>query len=131
MRIRLLSIPVSNQEEALNFYTKKLGFVKKLDIPVGEGNRWLTVVANEEQDGPELLLEPSPKDFEPARVYQKELYKSGLPYTQFSVESVQGEYDRLVELGVEFSLKPTVMGTAKIAVFDDTCGNYIQIVEML
>ena len=74
MRIRIVSIPVQNQEEALNFYTGKLGFVKKLDIPLGEGNRWLTVVAKEEQDGPELLLEPAPNNFEPSEIYQKALF---------------------------------------------------------
>jgi len=131
MRIRIISIPVQNQEKALNFYTGKLGFVKKLDIPLGEGNRWLTVVAKEEQDGPELLLEPSPNSFEPAEIYQKALFDAGIPYTQFNVESVQEEYERLTKLGVEFSMKPTEMGTAKLAVFNDTCGNNIQIVEIL
>ena len=131
MRIRIVSIPVQNQENALNFYTGKLGFVKKLDIPLGEGNRWLTVVAKEEQDGPELLLEPSPNSFEPAEIYQKALFDAGIPYTQFNVESVQEEYERLTKLGVEFSMKPTEMGTAKLAVFNDTCGNNIQIVEIL
>ena len=131
MRIRIVSIPVQNQEEALNFYTGKLGFVKKLDIPLGEGNRWLTVVAKEEQDGPELLLEPAPINFEPAEIYQKALFDAGIPYTQFNVESVQEEYDRLTNLGVEFSMKPTEMGTAKLAIFNDTCGNFIQIVQIL
>ena len=131
MRIRIVSIPVQNQEDALNFYTRKLGFVKKLDIPLGEGNRWLTVVAQEEQDGPELLLEPAPNNFEPSEIYQKALFDAGIPYTQFNVESVQEEYDRLTNLGVEFSMKPTEMGTAKLAIFNDTCGNNIQIVEIL
>jgi catechol 2,3-dioxygenase-like lactoylglutathione lyase family enzyme len=131
MRIRIVSIPVQNQENALNFYTGKLGFVKKLDIPLGEGNRWLTVVAKEEQDGPELLLEPSPNSFEPAEIFQKALFDAGIPYTQFNVESVREEYERLTKLGVEFSMKPTEMGTAKLAVFNDTCGNNIQIVEVL
>ena len=131
MRIRIVSIPVQNQEDALNFYTRKLGFVKKLDIPLGEGNRWLTVVAQEEQDGPELLLEPAPINFEPAEIYQKALFDAGIPYTQFNVEGVQDEYDRLTKLGVEFSMKPTEMGTAKLAIFNDTCGNHIQIVEIL
>ncbi len=131
MRIRIVGIPVQNQENALNFYTEKLGFVKKLDIPLGEGNRWLTLVAKEEQDGPELLLEPSPNSFEPARIYQRALFDAGIPYTQFNVKSVQEEYEQLTKLGVEFSMKPTEMGTAKLAVFSDTCGNYIQIVEIL
>ena len=131
MRIRIVSIPVQNQENALNFYTEKLGFVKKLDIPLGEGNRWLTLVAKEEQDGPELLLEPSPNSFEPAEIYQKALFDAGIPYTQFNVKSVQEEYERLTNIGVEFSMKPTEMGSAKLAIFNDTCGNNMQIVEIL
>ena len=131
MKIKLISIPVDNQDKALEFYTEKLNFVKKIDIPVGDGNRWLTLVSGEEQDGPELLLEPSPKDFEPAKTYQKALFDAGIPYTQFNVSDVQKEYDRLINLGVIFSVKPTEMGTAKLAVFNDTCGNYIQIVEIL
>lgn len=131
MRIRVIGIPVQDQEKALKFYTEKLGFVKKHDIPLGEGNRWLTVVAKEEQDGPEVLLEPSPNHFEPAKIYQKALFDAGIPYTQFNVVDVQKEYERLNELGVGFSMKPTEMGTAKIAVFNDTCGNNIQIVEIL
>ncbi|NLR93788.1 VOC family protein [Flammeovirga agarivorans] len=131
MKIKLVSIPVGDQEKALEFYTSKLNFIKKIDIPVGGGNRWLTLVSKEEQDGPQLLLEPAPKDFEPSKVYQKALFDAGLPYTQFDVEDVQSEYERLVKLGVEFSVKPIEMGTAKLAVFNDTCGNYIQIVEVL
>ncbi len=131
MKIRVVSIPVGDQEKALQFYTQKLGFIKKLDIPVGEDSRWLTVVDKEEQDGPEVLLEPAPNHFEPAKTFQKALFDAGIPWTQFNVDNADGEYDRLVKLGVEFSIKPTVMGTAKIAVFNDTCGNYIQIVEML
>ena len=131
MRIRVIGIPVQDQEKALAFYTNKLGFVKKLDIPLGEGNRWLTVVAKEEQDGPELLLEPSPDSFEAAKTYQKALFDAGIPYTQFDVDNVQEEYERLNKLGVEFSMKPTEMGTAKLAVFKDTCGNNIQLVEIL
>jgi catechol 2,3-dioxygenase-like lactoylglutathione lyase family enzyme len=130
MKARIISIPVQDQEKALQFYCNKLGFVKKVDIPLGEGNRWLTVVSKDEQDGPELLLEPSPNHFEPARVYQKALFDAGIPYTQFNVQNVQHEYERLVSLGIEFSIKPTEMGTVKIAVFDDTCGNNIQLVEM-
>jgi len=126
-----VSIFVSDQEAALRFYTETLGFVKKLDIPLEGGNRWLTLVSKEEQDGPEVLLEPAPNHFEPARVYQSELFKAGIPFTQFNVENVQQEYDRLVNLGVVFSMKPTDVGTSKLAVFDDTCGNHIQLVEVL
>ena len=130
MKAKIISIPVQDQETALKFYSDILGFVKKVDVPLGEGNRWLTVVSKEEQDGPELLLEPSPNHFEPAKTYQKALFDAGIPYTQFNVDSVQQEYERLVNLGVEFKIKPTEMGTVKIAVFNDTCGNNIQLVEM-
>ncbi|MBC9796018.1 VOC family protein [Sinomicrobium weinanense] len=131
MKVRVISIPVLDQDKALAFYTDKLGFVKKHDIPLGEGGRWLTVVAKEEQEGTEVLLEPSPHGFEPAKTYQKALFDAGIPYTQFNVDDVREEYERLVNLGVTFSVKPTAMGTVKIAVFDDTCGNNIQIVELL
>lgn len=131
MKVHVFGIPVQNQEDALQFYTAKLGFVKKHDIPLSEGNRWLTVVAKEEQDGTEVLLEPSPVHFEPARLYQKALFEAGIPYTQFSVEDVQAEFERLEGLGVRFSMPPTVMGPVKMAVLDDTCGNYIQIVQLL
>jgi len=131
MRIRIVSIPVADQEHALQFYTGKLGFVKKVDVPLGADTRWLTLVSKEEQDGPEILLEPAPNHFEPAKVYQHALFEAGIPCTQFNVVSVEEEYRRLMEAGVEFLIQPTEMGTAKIAVFNDTCGNYIQIVEVL
>jgi catechol 2,3-dioxygenase-like lactoylglutathione lyase family enzyme len=131
MKIKVVGIPVRDQDYALKFYTETLGFVKKRDLPLGEGSRWLTVVSREEQDGPELLLEPAPNHFEPAKVYQDAVKNAGMPYTQFRVESVQEEYERLTNLGVEFSMKPTEMGTTKVATFDDTCGNNMMIVEML
>lgn len=131
MRARVISIMVLDQEKALQFYTEKLGFVKKVDMPVSEDSRWLTVVSQEDPDGPEILLEPAPLHFEPAKVFQKSLVDAGIPYTQFECDDVQAEYDRLLALGVEFSVKPTEMGTFKIAVLDDTCGNYIQLVQML
>lgn len=131
MRVRIISIPVSDQEKALAFYTQKLDFLKKIDVPLSEHSRWLTLVSKEEQDGPEILLEPAPNHFEPAKVYQKALFEAGIPCTQFHVDDVQQAFDRLVSLGVEFSVKPTEMGTVKIAVFNDTCGNHIQLVEML
>ncbi len=131
MKIRVTSVLVQDQESALKFYTEKLEFVKKRDIPLGNGDRWLTVVSKEEQDGTELLLEPLfGNHFEPAKTYQKALFDAGLPYTQFSVENVQKEYERLINLGVEFSVKPTDIGTTIFAVFNDTCGNNIQIVEI-
>ncbi len=131
MKVTLISIPVRDQAKALDFYTGKLGFLKKKDIPLGEGNRWLTLVSKEWQDGPELLLEPAPNHFEPSRVYQDALLEAGIPWTQFDVSDVDAEYDRLTDLGVEFSVKPTEMGTVKVAVFNDTCGNHIQLVEEL
>mgnify|MGYP001827526908 CR=1 FL=1 len=131
MKVTLISIPVRDQEKALKFYTEKLGFLKKKDEPLGGGNRWLTLVSKEWQDGPELLLEPAPNHFEPSRVYQDELFKAGIPWTQFDVESVDSAYQRLTGLGVEFSVKPTEMDTVKVAILNDTCGNNIQLVEEL
>ncbi len=130
MKVTAISIPVLDQEKALKFYTEILGFLKKRDIPLDGGNRWLTLVSPEWQDGPEILLEPAPLHFEPSKVYQNALREAGIPWTQFDVDSVDAEYERLMKLGVEFSVKPTVMGTSKFAVFNDTCGNNMQIVEM-
>jgi catechol 2,3-dioxygenase-like lactoylglutathione lyase family enzyme len=131
MRAKILSIPVQDQEKALQFYTTKLGFLKKEDTPVSNDSRWLTVVSKEEPVGVEILLEPAPNHFEPAKVFQKALFEAGIPWTQFDTESVQKDYERLVDLDVQFSVEPTEMGTVKFAVFNDTCGNNIQIVEML
>lgn len=131
MKVKVIGIPVQDQEKALQFYTAKLSFIKKQDVPLGEGNRWLTVVSKDEPDGVEILLEPSPNHFEPAKTYQKALFEAGIPYTQFNVDNLQEEYNRLVHLGVIFSMKPTEMGNVKIAILDDTCGNKIQLIEML
>ena len=131
MRVTGVSVPVLDQAKALEFYTEILGFEKKLDIPLGEGNRWLTVISKEQPDGPEILLEPAPLHFEPAKVFQKALFDAGIPWTQFEVDDVQAEYDRLLEKGVTFQMKPTEMGTVKLVVFEDTCGNKIQLIEML
>ncbi len=131
MKVKVISIPVLDQEKALRFYTETLGFVKKVDIPISKDSRWLTVVSKEEGDGPEVLLEPAPNHFEPAKVYQRALFEAGIPYTQFTVDDAQKEYERMTKLGVEFSVPPTEMGTVKIAVFNDTCGNHIQLVQML
>ena len=128
MRITLSSILVDDQSKALDFYTGKLGFIKKTDLPLGE-HRWLTVVSPEQQEGPELVLEPM--GFAPARTYQKALYEAGIPLTALSVDDVEAEFARLRDLGVNFSMEPTTMGTVKVAVLDDTCGNNIQLVEVL
>lgn len=131
MRVKVIGIPVQDQQIALEFYTEKLGFVKKHDVPLSENSRWLTVVSKEEQFGTEILLEPSPNHFEPSKTYQSALFEAGIPYTQFNVDNIEEEYNRLTNLGVEFSMKPTEMGTVKIAVLNDTCGNNIQLIEML
>lgn len=131
MRVTIISIPVRDQEQALQFYTQKLGFIKKLDNPLEGGNRWLTLVSKDDPDGVELLLEPAPLHFEPSRVFQDALMEAGYPYTQFDVDDLDAEYQRLVDLGVEFSIQPAQMGTVKYAVFNDTCGNNIQLVEHL
>ena len=127
MKIKLSSITVTDQDKALNFYTGILGFIKKTEIPMGE-HKWLTVVSKEEQDGCELVLEPL--GFEPAKVYQKELFAAGIPATAFQVDDIQKEYDRLLGLGVKFSMPPTQMGPVMLAVFDDTCGNNLQIYQL-
>jgi predicted enzyme related to lactoylglutathione lyase len=128
MKIKLTSLLVDDQEKALQFYTGILGFVKKTEIPMGE-HKWLTVVSKEEQDGVELVLEPM--GFAPAKVYQKALFEAGIPYTAFNVDDIEKEYERLVNAGVLFSMKPTQMGPVKIAVLNDTCGNNIQLVQIL
>ncbi|MFH4968083.1 VOC family protein [Gaetbulibacter sp. M240] len=131
MKVTLISIPVRDQEKALKFYTEKLGFIKKKDEPVGGGNRWLTLVSKDWQEGPELLLEPAPNHFEPSKIYQNALKEAGIPWTQFDVDDVDSEYERLRDLGVEFSVKPTEAGNVKYAILNDTCGNYIQLVQLL
>lgn len=129
MKIKIVSIPVLDQQKALDFYTDILNFVKKVDAPLGNGDRWLTLVSKSDPDGPELLLEPAPLHHEPTKVYQDSLRTAGIPWTQFYVDNIQAEYERMTALGVEFSLKPTEMGTVIAAVFNDTCGNNIQLVE--
>src|SRR4030095_6626345 len=117
MKITVTSVMVDDQRKALKFYTETLSFQLKRDIPLGEVS-WLTVVSKEEPDGVELLLEPS--SFEPAKVYRKALYDAGIPATVFSVDDIQKEYKRLSSLEVVFTMPPQQIGTAIIAVFDDT-----------
>jgi predicted enzyme related to lactoylglutathione lyase len=126
MKIILTSVMVDDQEKALKFYTEVLGFVKKNDIPVGEA-RWLTVVSPEGPDDVELLLEPM--GFPPARTYQKALFEAGIPLTSFAIDDIQKEYERMKKLGVVFKTAPTKMGPVTIAVFEDTCGNLIQMAQ--
>ena len=131
MLIRTVSVPVLDQSKALAFYTDILGFIKKHDIPLGGENRWLTVVSPEELDGPEILLEPSPNHLEEVKVFQKSMYDKGMPLAQFNVINMDSEYSRLTTLGVKFSVEPNNVGTAIISIFDDTCGNNIQLVQIL
>ena len=127
MRINVTSVLVDDQEKALRFYTDVLGFVKKTDVPAG-GARWLTVVSPDEPDGVELLLEP---DAHPAaRPFKEALVADGMPYTSFAVDDVHAEHERLSGLGVAFVQGPTEMGPVTTAVFDDTCGNLIQIASV-
>jgi predicted enzyme related to lactoylglutathione lyase len=126
MKIFLTSVFVEDQSRALQFYTEKLGFVKKGDVSAGE-YRWLTVVSPDNQDGAELLLEPNSNPA--AKTYQKAIFEQKIPAAMFSVEDVKKEYERLKSLGVIFTMEPTQAGPAMIAVFDDTCGNLIQISE--
>jgi catechol 2,3-dioxygenase-like lactoylglutathione lyase family enzyme len=124
MRINLASVLVDDQDKALRFYTEVLGFKQKADVPVGE-HRWITVVSPEDPDGTELLLEP---DAHPAaKPFKEALVADGIPFTAFAVDDVRAEFERLRGLGVRFTQEPTEMGPVTTAVFDDTCGNLIQI----
>ncbi len=126
MRIALTNVFVDDQAKALRFYTEILGFQKKQDFPVGDA-RWLTVVADEDPDGVELLLEPM--GLREAVDYQRAVYEAGLPAKVLHVQDVQAEYDRLVARGVDFRMTPTTVGAVTFAQFDDTCGNLIQLVQ--
>jgi predicted enzyme related to lactoylglutathione lyase len=127
MRIALTSVFVDDQRAALAFYTDVLGFQKRHDIPLGE-NFWLTVVSPDTPEGPELLLEPA--DHSAVKPYRDALVKDGIPLAQFAVDDLAAEHARLSGLGVMFTQPPTDIGTAVVAVLDDTCGNLIQLVEM-
>ncbi|KOX22050.1 VOC family protein [Nocardiopsis sp. NRRL B-16309] len=126
MRIHLTSVFVDDQDKALRFYTDVLGFVKKTEVPIGE-DRWLTVVSPEEPEGTELLLEPA--GHPAVKPYREALVNDGIPVTAFAVDDVRAEYERLRGHGVRFTQEPLEMGPVTTAVFDDTCGNLIQIVH--
>lgn len=126
MRITLSSVPVQDQEHALQFYTEVLGFEKKVDIPAGD-HRWLTVVSTADPDGAQLVLEPN---LHPATVaYQQALRADGIPVTSFEVDDMAAEVERLTGLGVQFRGDPTDIGDAILVTLDDTCGNYIQLYQ--
>ena len=124
MRITLTSVFVDDQRKALAFYTGLLGFQKRRNVPLGEDS-WLTVVSPDAPDGPELLLEPA--GHPAVKPYRDALVADGIPSAQFEVGDVHTEYERLIGLGVTFTQPPLDVGEAVIAVFDDTCGNLIQI----
>jgi catechol 2,3-dioxygenase-like lactoylglutathione lyase family enzyme len=132
MKIVVTSVLVDNQNKALKFYTDKLGFIKKTEIPIGE-HKWLTVVSPEDPDGTELSLEPdaNPMIDSAAKTFKKTLFEAGIPFTSFAVGDVQKEFERLKGIGVKFVQEPTNLGSVAIAVFDDTCGNLIQVAQKL
>lgn len=127
MKMYMKNIAVDDQSKALDFYTSKLGFVVKHDIPLGE-HRWLTLVSKEETEGVELGLEPNAHPA--SRAYQEALMADGIPVSAFSVDDIEAEVARLETAGVEFTQPPVKAGGATMAVFDDTCGNLIQLVEL-
>ena len=129
MRISLASIPIDDYDKALTFYTEVMGFLKKRDIPLGGGARWITVVSPEDPDGVELLLEPN-ASYPAMKALKEDLVRDGIPYTAFQVDDIHKEYERLRNLGVEFSMEPTDVGMVTAAVLHDPCGNLIQIYEM-
>ena len=126
MRITLTGVFVRDQDEALRFYTETLGFVKKHDVPVGEF-KWLTVVSPDDPDGTELLLEPNENPV--AQAFQQGLFDQGIPAASFGVTDIRAECEKLKSLGVAFTMDPTEVTNVTIAVFDDTCGNLIQIMQ--
>lgn len=130
MEITVTSVPVEDQQAALTFYTEVLGFEKKRDDPIG-GARWLTVVDPQNPDGVELLLEPTenPAVAEELAAYREALVAHGIPWTTFGCADVEAEFNRLREQGVTFTQEPTDAGDVTRAVFEDTCGNLIQIHE--
>lgn len=127
MKAQWISILVDDQARALKFYTDRLGFIPKVDVPVGDDFRWLTVVSPEAPDGVEVVLEP--KGHPAANDFTSALKADGIPLNQFAVEDVQAEYDRLSKLGVTFTQEPTTMGPVTTAVLDDTVGNLIQLIH--
>ena len=126
LKIKLTSVLVEDQDKALRFYTEVLGFVKNKEIPLGKA-KWLTVVSPDGPQDIELLLEPN--DNPAAKTFQAALREQGIPLTAFAVDDIQQEYARLKQLGVVFRGEPTRMGPTTVAVFEDTCGNLIQLYQ--
>lgn len=128
MRIAYCSIPITDYDAALEFYQDKLGFVIKHDIPLGPGVRWLTLTAPGDVNGVELVLEPN-GEYPAMKALKESLMRDGIPLTAFQVDDINTEYERLRGLGVEFTMEPTNMGQATLAMMNDTCGNLIQIFQ--
>jgi catechol 2,3-dioxygenase-like lactoylglutathione lyase family enzyme len=126
MQLKFVSVMVGDQEQALSFYTNILGFVKMADIPMGQF-RWLTVCSPEGIEGVELVLEPM--GFPPAQTYQKALFDAGIPATAFVTSDIDAEYRRLKALDVSFRSEPMHMGSYAFVMFEDTCGNLINLVQ--
>jgi catechol 2,3-dioxygenase-like lactoylglutathione lyase family enzyme len=130
MRIKLTSVSIDDYDKALKFYTEVMGFQLKRDMPLGDGARWITVVSPDEPDGVELLLEPN-AGYPAMKALKESLVRDGIPYTAFQVDNIQEEYERMSKLGVQFTMEPTNMGMTTVSILDDTCGNLIQIYQMM
>ena len=128
MKIKLTSVYVNDQNKALHFYTEVLGFTKKADFSQGPF-RWLTVASPEEPDGTELQL--ALNDNPAARAYQEAMFQKGQPAAMFFTDDVQAEYERMKARGAEFTMPPTDVTASKIAVLNDTCGNLLQITQLM
>ena len=130
IKIRLNSVSIADYDKALAFYTEKLGFVKKHDIDLGGGARWLTVVSPAEPEGIEVVLEPN-AEYPAMKALKADLMRDGIHFTAFQVDDLYAEYERMQALGVEFTMEPTNMGTTSVAILNDTCGNLIQIYQLM
>lgn len=129
IKIKLTSVSIDDYDKALHFYTELLGFQKKHDIEIGNGDRWITVVSPTDPNGTELLLEPNAQ-YPAMKALKEALVADGIPFTAFEVDDVYAEYERLKALGVIFSMEPTNVGQSTITALDDTCGNLIQLYHL-
>lgn len=129
MKIKLASVSIDEYDKAVRFYTEALGFTLKRDIPLGNDARWITVVSPDDPNGVELVLEPN-ASYPAMKALKESLVRDGIPFTAFEVNNIQKEYERMKKLGVEFTMEPTNMGMTTAAIFDDTCGNLIQIYQI-
>jgi predicted enzyme related to lactoylglutathione lyase len=128
MKIKLTSVFVDDQEKALRFYTDVLGFVKKSDFSNGP-YRWLTVASAEDPDGTELQL--SLNNNPAAKAYQQAIFQQNQPAAMFFTSDLQADYERIKARGVDFTMPPTDVTASKIAMLNDTCGNVIQVTQLM